>query len=72
MYTRQVEVLFSNQFGESNNCPIFHPQYQNVLFWLAFTREWKGVCVCVCVCYEAEMAALSLACCSLGSDVIAA
>ena len=49
MYTRQVEVLFSNQFGESNNCPIFHPQYQNVLFWLAFTREWKGVCVCVCV-----------------------
>ena len=61
--------MFRSFWGNvSNNCPIFHLQYKNSLFWLAFSHKSGRMCVG----YEADMAALSLACCSPGSEVTAA
>ena len=57
----------------TNNCPVFfHLQYKKFhCFGAGFHTRVEGR-VCVCVGYEAEMAALSLACCSPGSEVTAA
>ncbi len=64
-----VEVLYLDNFGEESHVTVPFSTLSIKILCFGWLSRKSGR---MCVGYEAEMAALSLACCSPGSEVAAA